>query len=290
VCSLISGRSDNSREAGGDLRLQLELKDRHIRELYEEVSLARARLGEAEARLGVAGGRIAKLEADRERLRGELRELEGREREARRQSEQRGRRISRLEREIGHLRSDLSRRDELLRRREREIEELSAESGEQLERKEAALEDALRRVDGLSRDLEDREAEIDRLRRVIDGLQEKLREEYRLRRRLAEPSNRLRAGIGLFNESECVRAVTSISKAFGEPDLYVELEEGGERLVFLTFVWREIAWQRYAVNPEPEVGEPRVYLAGAGETLPPEELPERPNAHVDARGRVALGL
>jgi ribonuclease Y len=273
-----------------DLRLQLELKDRHIRELYEEITVAQAKLGEAQARLKASEDRMDRLEGERRRLREQVQDLERERRERRRLSDQQERRVARLEREIERLKSDLAQRDDLMQRRERELEEVAAETDERLERKEVALEDALRRVDGLSKDLEDREAEIVRLRLSIASLQERLEDEHRQRRRLAEPSNRLRAGIELFNASEYVRAVGSISKSLGAPDLHVSLDDGPEELVLLTFVWGDIVWQRYAANPNPEVAEPKVYLAEAGEELPDGERPRSSNAHIDSHGRVSLGL
>ena len=72
---------------------------------------------------------------------------------------------------------------------------------EQAWRKDLALQDALRRVDGLERDLEEREGEISNLHSTIDTLKGDLKVEQELRGRLADPANRLRAGIDLFNES-----------------------------------------------------------------------------------------
>ena len=61
----------------------------------------------------------------------------------------------------------------------------------------------------------------------MDRLRAELVLEYELRRRLAEPANRLRAGIDLFNGSGHPRSVESISKSLGPPDARVEMGEGG---------------------------------------------------------------
>ncbi|HZB82825.1 MAG TPA: hypothetical protein VE288_08280 [Rubrobacteraceae bacterium] len=40
---------------------------------------------------------------------------------------------------------------------------------------------------------------------------------------MAEPENRLQAGIDLFNESEHLQSISSISKFFGPPEIRVTL-------------------------------------------------------------------
>jgi len=57
----------------------------------------------------------------------------------------------------------------------------------------------------------------------------------------------------------------------------------------ITFIWEEMAWRRYVSDPTEGVEEPRVYLIGTGDD--PEEIkrPE-PNARMDARGRLILGV
>ena len=113
--------------------------------------------------------------------------------------------------------------------------------------------------------------------------------EYELRKRLAEPANRLRAGIDLFNDSEQRRSVNSLSRTLGQPEVHVDLEEGQEPPVLLTFTWQGVTRQTYAANPGLAVEEPRVYLKSAGENLSGVER-DPPNARVGAGGRVLLGL
>jgi hypothetical protein len=44
---------------------------------------------------------------------------------------------------------------------------------------------------------------------------------------MAEPENRLQAGIDLFNESEHLQSISSISKSFGQPEIHVTLLPSG---------------------------------------------------------------
>jgi ribonucrease Y len=106
---------------------------------------------------------------------------------------------------------------------------------------------------------------------------------------MAEPENRLRAGIMLFNDSEHHQEVASISKSLGQPEVHVSLGSGEEPPTVLTFTWRDITWRTYNSHPGPAVEEPRVYLEGAGEDL--SGVKRKPsNAHIDSGGRVLLGL
>lgn len=167
----------------------------------------------------------------------------------------------------------------------REISALEEER-DLLQRLVQELEDNLQRESDRRAELEQalggREAELVELR-------EKLEEEYGLRRRLAEPENRLRAGIELSNESEHRDAVSALSRSMGQPEVHAKLEEGEEPAVILNFAWQGITWQTYAANPGLGIQEPRAYLSGSGEDLSGVET-ERPNAHVGAAGRVFLGM
>jgi hypothetical protein len=122
-----------------------------------------------------------------------------------------------------------------------------------------------------------------------DDLRQRLEEEYERRRRLAEPENRLRAGIELFNESEHRGTVNTLSRSMGQPEVHVALEEGEEPAAILDFTWQGITWQTYAANPGLAVEEPRVYLESSGENLSGVER-KSPNAHVGAGGRLLLGV
>lgn len=111
-------------------------------------------------------------------------------------------------------------------------------------------------------------------------------------RQLAEPGNRLRAGLALFNETEHLRVVSAVCKSLGEPEIYAALQDhGGFNSPTLTFIWPSMGWRRYVTEPEEAVPEPRVYLAGSGEDTtgaPVEGM--QPNARLDAEGRLVLGV
>ncbi|MEW6635521.1 MAG: hypothetical protein AB1425_01770, partial [Actinomycetota bacterium] len=241
-----------------ELRARLGMRETRIRELYEEISRCRLAADEARAALEVGLGRVEDLESERDRLRERIRDLEEQLRERRRRREGLERRISRLERELQRKDAEISRRDQLLERGRRELEGLAAESEETIARKDRALAEALSRVEGLERDLEERENEVAGLRATIEELRGKLEEEYELRRRLAEPANRLRAGIELFNDSEHRRSMNALSRTLGQPEVHVELDEGEEPPVILTFTWQGVTWQSYSSNPGLAVEEPRV--------------------------------
>ncbi len=155
------------------------------------------------------------------------------------------------------------------------------------------LEEEIRRQhqrrEALEREAGERETESAELRATIEELQDKLEEEYELRRRLAEPENRLRAGIELFNESEHRRSVSALSRSMGQPEVHVSLGEGEEPEAILHFTWQGITWQTYASNPGLAVEEPRVYLRDSGEELSGVDR-EPPNAHIGPGDRVYLGV
>jgi ribonucrease Y len=283
-----SGRVDGDVDLE-ELRARLEIKDNHIRELYERITASRLAADEADAAREAGLGHLRALEDERERLKERIRTLEEKVRERRRRREGIDRNVGRLERENERLRAEVARRDFLLRRREQEMEAIDVEAEDLVTRKDVALIDALRRVEGLERDLDERETEVAELRANVDDLLADLRAEYDLRAHLAEPANRLRAGIELFNESGQMQNVLGLSRSLGQPEVHVDLESGDEPAVILTFTWQGVSWQTYSSNPGLAVEEPRVYMMSAGEDLSGVER-EHPNARVGPGGRVLLGL
>lgn len=272
-----------------ELRARLGIKDNRIRELYEEITASRLAAEEARASREAGEEHIEALERERARLRERIRDLEEDLRERRRRREGFERQIARLERELARKDGEISRRDYLLERRAEELAAARGEAESDSSRKDLALRDALRRVDGLERDLEEREGEILDLQTTVDSLRDELEAERGLHRRLADPANRLRAGIDLFNDSEQRRSMIGLSRTLGQPEVHVALDEGEEPPALLTFTWQGVTWQTYAADPNPAVAEPRVYLKGAGEDLSGVD-PAPPNARVGPGGRVVLGL
>jgi ribonuclease Y len=286
------GAADGASEETPDpeeLKARLGIKDNHIRELFEQITASRLAADEARASTEASEGHIAALERDRTRLKERIRGLEEEARGRRRRRESLEREVTRLRRELERKDGEIARRDYLLERRAEEIEVLGEESEELAARKEGALGDALRRIEGLERDLEEREHKISELRTNIEELRADLEAEYELRERLAEPANRLRAGIDLFNDSEQRRSMNSLSRTLGQPEVHVDLDYGHEPAVLLTFTWQGVTWQTYAANPGLAVEDPRVYLRGAGEDLSGVDR-RPPNARVGPGGRVLLGL
>ena len=109
--------------------------------------------------------------------------------------------------------------------------------------------------------------------------------------RLSDPERRLREGISLFNASEHTRTVASISKALGLPRVHAGLDGGTPGRPTLTFLWGDMARRRYVSDPTEDINEPKVYLAGAGDV--PSKIDEarrQPNARMDSRGRLTLGV
>jgi ribonuclease Y len=272
-----------------ELRARIGIKDNRIRELIQESTASRLASDEARAAREAAEEHMASLERDRERLRERVRELEEGARARRRRREGAERQIDRLEREIERLGGEIARRDYLLERRAEELEDARRAAEEDAARRDAALRTALGRVEGLERDLEDREAEISDLQSRIEALQDELDSERALRDSLADPDNRLRAGIELFNDSEGRDSMNALSRTLGRPEVHVGLGDGEEPPALLHFTWRGVTWQTYAADPNPAVREPRVYLADSGEDLSGVDR-KPPNARVGPAGRVALGL
>ena len=272
-----------------ELSARLAIKDNHIRELYEEITASRLAADEARASREAGEGHIEVLERERDELKSRIRDLEEEVRDRRRRREGSGRQIARLERELERKDGEISHRDHLLERREEQMEAEGQRAEERAKRKDLALQDALRRVDGLERDLEEREGEISELQAAIEGLRGNLVAEQELRGRLADPANRLRAGIDLFNESEQRHSMNALSRSLGQPEVHVELDDGDEPPAILTFTWQGFTWQTYASDPGPDVEEPRVYLKSAGEDL--SGVDRKPsNARVGPGNRVVLGL
>jgi ribonuclease Y len=272
-----------------ELRARIGIKDNRIRELIQESTASRLASDEARAEREAAEEYMASLERDRDRLRGRVRELEEGSRARRRRREGAERQIERLEREIERLGGEIARRDYLLERRAEELEDARRAAEEDATRRDAALRTALGRVEGLERDLEDREAEISELQSRIETLRGELDSERALRESLADPDNRLRAAIELFNDSEGRHSMNALSRTLGRPEVHVDLGAGEEPPALLHFTWRGITWQTYAADPNPAVREPRVYLTDSGEDLSGIDR-KTPNARVGPAGRVALGL
>jgi len=272
-----------------ELKARLGIKNNHIRELFEQITASRLAADEARATKEASEGHIAALERERARLKERIRGLEEEARGRWRRREGLERQVARLRRELERKDGEIARRDYLLDRRAEEIEVLNQESEELAARKEGALEDALRRIEGLERDLEEREHKITELRATIEELRGDLEAEYELRERLAEPANRLRAGIDLFNDSEQRRSMNSLSRTLGQPEVHVDLDDGQDPAVLLTFTWQGVTWQTYAANPSLAVEDPRIYLKSAGEDLSGVDR-QPPNARVGPGGRILLGL
>jgi predicted nucleic acid-binding Zn-ribbon protein len=272
-----------------ELTARLAIKDNHIRELYEEITAFRLAADEARASKEAGEVHVESLERECAGLKERIRDLEEEVRDRRRRREGSGRHVERLERELERKEGEISHRDYLLERREEQMEAEGQRAEELARRKDLALQDALRRVDGLERDLEEREGEISDLHATIEALRGNLEAEQELRGRLADPANRLRAGIDLFNESGQRHSMNALSRSLGQPEVHVELDDGEEPPAILTFTWQGFTWQTYASDPGPDVEEPRVYLRSAGEDLSGVDR-KPPNARVGPGDRVVLGL
>jgi ribonuclease Y len=272
-----------------ELTARLWMKDNRIRELYEEITAFRLAADEARASKEAGEEHIEALERECANLKERVRDLEEATRGRRRRREDSDRQIARLERELERKQGEISHRDSLLERRTEQLEAASQRAEELASRKDLALQDALRRVDRLERDLEEREGEISNLHSTIEELRGDLEAELELRGRLADPANRLRAGIDLFNESSQRNSMNSLSRTMGKPEVHVELDRGDEPPALLTFTWQGVTWQTYVSDPGPGVEEPRVYLKSAGEDLSGVDR-KPPNARVGPGDRVVLGL
>ncbi len=202
-----------------------------------------------------------------------------------------GRGISSMEGRISKL-GDALEESEGLRAR------LDGELGELRERLESGKYPSPRRTgrdrrepgsgEGRSLEAKLKEAEAER-ERAGEELA-RTREELR---KMTDPAQRLRDGISLFNASEHTKAVASISKALGLPKVHAGMDGEAPSKPILTFIWEGMAWRSYVSDPTEGVEEPRVYLSGTGEDTSEVNCsagPESPNARMDSKGRLTLGV
>lgn len=250
---------------GEELRRRLEAREHHLRELYDELAQARLAADEATARREAVEARARQLEDERDRLSERVREHEEEDRRRGRRREGQERHVARLGREIERRDAEIRRLEDLLAARRDEQEARSDQAGALAARRENDLKESLARIAELEQELD-------------------------LRKRMADPTARMQAGIELFNESDLSRSVHSISRSMGDPEVRVEVEAGDdEPPTVLTFTWQDITWQTYHATPGLAVGEPRVYLAASGEDL--SGVQRRPsNARIGPGGKVVLGL
>ncbi|HEV2745409.1 MAG TPA: hypothetical protein VGV91_19800, partial [Rubrobacter sp.] len=218
-----AGGANGVQSETAELRTRIGIKDNRIRELIQESTASRLASDEARAAREAAEEHVASVTRDRDRLRERVRELEEGARARRRRREGAERQLERLEREVERLGGEVARRDYLLERRAEELDEARRSAEEDAARRDAALRTALGRVEGLERDLEDREAEISDLQSRMEALQDELDSERALREDLADPDNRLRAGIELFNDSEGRHSMNALSRTLGRPEVHVGL-------------------------------------------------------------------
>lgn len=143
------------------------------------------------------------------------------------------------------------------------------------------------RAQELASQLRETEEESRRLEQELERAMENLQ-------RSLNPEQRLRAGLALFNGSDHTRTVSSISKALGLPKVHVSPDGGPVSPIkkpVITFIWGDMAWRRYVSDPTDGVEEPRVYLIGTGDDPSDIHRPDLvPNARMDARGRLILGV
>ena len=215
--------------------------------------------------------------------------------------------IESLEEEVSSLRLDLKRANLALRAAQSEVAARNRALEEQRRSGTSVLESRLReriaRLEGAlkdSTDLQRKQARLetenaraeDRIRELEDLLAGAQEENGRLAgdlRKLAEPGERLRAGVELFNSSEHTRVVSSISKAFGPPEVHVGLDDGTPGTPEITLSWGEFSWRRYAADLTEGVEGPRVYLTASGDE-PLRAGTVQPNARADERGRITMGV
>jgi len=292
-----SSRNEELREAK---RLAYE-RERELRRAHAE------KLSEVEEE---AGRRISALQAQRAADNRSLAERHA-DQKARQEEELESLRLRRL----SEFRVYGSRIEELVRERAEErtsLEEAVARLREKHEAERARLQE---RVDGLEEALEEQETitvgllgelgyvygpertreqsepgtELEVSVKVSEtGIREALRE----LRGQAAPANLLREGLALFNDTEHPKVVEAISKSLGEPEVYAVLEAvtGDAGTPVITLVWPGMGWRRYVSEPRSE-SEPKVYLTGYGAEADREALPRSgPNARLDGRGLLSLGV
>lgn len=192
---------------------------------------------------------------------------------------------TRLDGELGAFRERLeSGKLPALRRTTRHRREATPESGErkirELDARRVLDEEKIEALEARIKEIErDRGRTAEELERALGDL-----------KKISDPARRLRDGISLFNESEHARAVASISKALGLPKVHAGLDDASPSKPVLTFVWEGMAWRQYVSDPTEGVEEPRVYLSGTGEETSEVNGSASPNARMDSKGRLMLGV
>ena len=289
------------RDLEGRLTAGEERHESEVASLREQIEGLRARRN-AEARL--YGERLSKLE------RGKVAEKGVAEKELERRLDEAEAEKTRLEDRVAELQDALEESGALEAELREALEGSSASNDErrpsgetpgtpdgEAERIAAEeLEGRLAEADAARLLAEERAADLEaRLRQAEEENRRRAQELEKAREGLSEVSNpeqRLRSGISLFNASDHTRTVASISKSLGLPRVHVGADGGPDSMTrkpVITFVWDEMAWRRYVSDPTDGVEEPRVYLVGTGDE--PDEIKRpAPNARMDARGRLILGV
>ncbi|MGB3634655.1 MAG: hypothetical protein WA982_11490, partial [Rubrobacteraceae bacterium] len=296
-----------------------ELRAQYERRLGETAERSRLELWTVQEELeGLKLERTSEASAYRERLKeleatiqskefdsedSEVLTQEAPEPEASPQEQVSSEEVDHLQEQIEELKAALTISERSRETLARELEELKAHEPE------AEISDSVRNGQEHSGDLEERtnslrpdtESIDERVRELEARLQESRAESRRNAeelqrakeklRQLSDPEHRMRGGISAFNASEHARHVASISKSLGLPKVHAGMDEEANKPIF-SFVWEELAWRRYVAEPAEDLQEPRVYLLGGGDD--PEELGElgqwEPNARIDARGKLILGV
>lgn len=247
---------------------------------------------ESEAR--VYGERLAEIERERAQERRTTEEtLQRRDREHAEEQ-------ARLEDRLAELREALEEQGTVTAELREALEAARAGDGRrnvepEQQPTEDGMEGRLKEADSARLLAEERAADLERhLAEAVEAgrrREAELEEARQALKQVSSPEQRLRAGISIFNESEHTRTVASISKALGLPKVHAGTDDGAAGKPVVTFMWSEMAWRRYVSDPTEGVEEPRVYLIGAGDD--PSEIHEpgrRPNARMDAQGRILLGV
>ncbi|MBA2693317.1 MAG: hypothetical protein H0U65_12655 [Rubrobacter sp.] len=197
---------------------------------------------------------------------------------------------ARLEEELSGLRTRIENgKPPSLRRATRDRREAGSDASDERKLRELDARRVLaeERAQSLEAAIKKTEAERDEANENLAQTREELK-------KISDPAQRLRDGISLFNSSEHAKAVASISKALGLPKVHAGMDEASPSKPTLTFVWEGMAWRRYVSDPMEGVEEPRVYLSGTGEDTADLNngpgSPRSPNARMDSKGRLMLGV